>query len=271
MGLFYRLSLLAILLTTFTIVHAYERKSLGRPQRVGRFNSKASITRSNIKLNLTEAEAHARWLTSRKPTRRSTAERRQVSDTPSGSDARLAAQDDSTGASVGNLVFTTNGWSISSTEDGSTITYSRTLAARDTRDAQRLVYSAPDASYPYKYFGVGQCNIGSSTTIGPGSSNVLCLVNSESPTRAGALPTLIKNNFDTSGSSYVETDIWNLDASTQTAAPMWINSDGRSVPAYIVSAINNPSIIYVTGDVDATAELYGIQFRKLSLKYTNLY
>ena len=75
MGLFYRLSLLAILLTTFAIVHAYERKSLGRPQRVGRFNSKASITRSNVKLNLTEAEAHARWLTSRKPTRRSESRR----------------------------------------------------------------------------------------------------------------------------------------------------------------------------------------------------
>ncbi|KAF8171831.1 hypothetical protein BJ912DRAFT_932685 [Pholiota molesta] len=271
MGFFYRLSLLAILLTTFaSTVQGFDR-SLRPPKNVARFKSRAANTSPVVKLKLTEAEAHARWLTSRKPTRRGTAQRRQTSAFRTENARRFSAQDATTGAPVGSLAFSNNtGWTISPTEEGAVITYSGTLATRDTRDAQRLVYSSPDASYPYKYFGIGQCNVGSPTDIGPGSANVLCLVNSASATRAGALPTLNKNNLDTNGSSYVESNVWTLDPSAQTAVPVWINPDGRSIPAHIVSAVNNPDIIFVTGDVGATSAFYETEFRKITLRYTNL-
>ncbi|KJA21634.1 hypothetical protein HYPSUDRAFT_216187 [Hypholoma sublateritium FD-334 SS-4] len=273
----YRLTLLYIIVATLAtagtngVAEAKPKVNVGRFALRGESGLDSGLASRSLSGDLTEAEAHALWLTSRKPTRRSTAQRRQASAAAVVEGSRFAATDASTGTSYGDLVYGTDGWTLSTSDTPSTLVYSRSSGfyARDSREAQRLTYTSQNASDPYRIFGVGQCYAGSPTTIGSGSSNVLCLVNAISGTRAGSRPDKVKNNLDPSGSSYVETNIWTVDYSKKTASPTWINSDGTAIPAYIVVAVKHPDIIFVTGDVAATSAHYGLEFRPVTLSYTN--
>ncbi|KAF5320792.1 hypothetical protein D9619_001226 [Psilocybe cf. subviscida] len=270
MAILPRLPLLAILLTTLlACANAEDRQSATATIHRFALRSSASVHDDS---NVTDAQRYAKWLTQRKPTRRSTAMRRQaspgfVSDPDS---AMMRVADTSSGQGVGSLVYSSsnNVWTVSEEGSPTTITLNSEIPGITTRAYQQLMSNA-DSTYPV--LGIGQCNSGAPVDIGSGSSNVLCLLNTEAVgTSPGSVPTQLSNSLSGSTATYVESNIWTVNYSSKTATPTWVNPNGTSVEAHIVVAVTNSNIIFVTGDVAATSAAYGLEFREVTLNFSIL-
>ncbi|KAF4616151.1 hypothetical protein D9613_011445 [Agrocybe pediades] len=219
---------------------------------------------------MTPAQQYARTLTLRKPTRRSTAQRRQESPEPRLSSNRvssLAVENAETGATVGNLVYESEAWKVSRLDSASAITFTGNPTATSQRQ-RRLVLSSTDVVTMYTNVGVGQCNVGDEVHLKKGSANVLCLVNAvASGTFVGSTPKTLATNMHPSGDSVAETDIWSLNFETGIATPEWINPDGTTVSAQLVVAKNDPSTIYVTADIEASSQALGLPLVAVTIKF----
>ncbi|PPQ74110.1 hypothetical protein CVT26_006506 [Gymnopilus dilepis] len=232
------------------------------PPAIRRFPMRGTPVRAAR--NMTQAELYARALTLRKPTRRSTAQRRQTSNTPVTRFASVSVKDSTTGTVVGNLVMGEVGWSISS--GGSAPTFKNTGTSATVQTQQQLTWSDAPAN-PYTSFGIGQCSAGASTNIGAGSAAVLCLVNARSQVPAGSTPTAVATNLLPGGTGLAETGVWTLDYATNVATPQWINPDGTTPTTYIVEN-SATGQVYVTGDVNAASQALGATLVPITLSFT---
>ncbi|KAF8898100.1 hypothetical protein CPB84DRAFT_1847842 [Gymnopilus junonius] len=228
--------------------------------------------------NLTQAELYARALTLRKPTRRSTAQRRQTSTVPATRFAQVSVQDSSTGTSLGNLVFTGSGstWEVSNSASSSNLKNTGSNAAVQTQ--QQLVWRDVPTD-PYTNFGIGQCASGDPTDLGPGSSAkhtqlryalFPLYISQDQPTPkvpGGSTPTTVASNLIPGGTGLAETGVWTLDFGTNVATPQWINTDGTT-PTTIIAVNTATGTLYVTGDVSAASQALGVSLTPISLSFT---
>ncbi|KIM39950.1 hypothetical protein M413DRAFT_188252 [Hebeloma cylindrosporum] len=214
--------------------------------------------------NLTEAAAYARSLTRRRPTRRATAERRQVSDTPNiDIDIGLSVSNLATGSPVGNLVLGGSGLSLSA-EGGANLLTS-VNALWESRPERRILVPGLNPDYPY--LGLVQFSAVSGLALGPGLSNGLLLTGVASPgTAPGATPAYLPNlGNPTVPFNGGETDIWTIDYITGRITPQWINPDGGTPITYLVS---DGTRIAATGDIAAFNNANGLGWFPITLSYS---
>ncbi|CAA7266951.1 unnamed protein product [Cyclocybe aegerita] len=213
--------------------------------------------------NLTPAELYARELTHKRPTRRSTAQRRQESELPEiQANINIGAITASTGSPLGGLTLGTSGLEVDLS--GSGINLVTTASPSWSSRTDRRITISTLSGFPN--LGLVQYDASSGLTLGVGLPNGVLVTGVADPgTAPGSLPSFVANYNTGLSDLAVETDVWTIDYITGIISAQWTNPDGSKPVTVLVTDGTN---IAATGDVLAFNLAHGLGWFPITLAYT---
>ncbi|PPQ83472.1 hypothetical protein CVT25_007063 [Psilocybe cyanescens] len=228
---------------------------------VRRFTSKDTPTQTE---KLTDAQIYARSLTHRQPTRRSTAQRRQVSDNAEiDASISVGARNRDTGSTLGALTISSSGLGIATSADVAVSLDTVRSSSWGSQTERRITI---DGLPGYSNLGAVQFSSTSGLTLGAGLSNGLRVTGVSSPgTAPGDVPSFGASYGNTGPALAGETDVWTFDYTTGTITLQWVNPDGSTPATFLIS---NGVDLAATGDIDAFNAVFGPGWFATTLTFT---